>query len=88
MTDRRGSRPDDAVSQLTMEAKPVALSKAQAQAKTKWNTENLALRLGADFASAASAATLVAPLISIIDRYVLPRHRSGRSARAPQTYVC
>jgi len=35
---------------------------------TKWNTKNLALRLGADAVSAASAAVLVAPIISIIDR--------------------
>ncbi len=35
---------------------------------TKWNTENLALRLGADAVSAASAAVMVAPIISIIDR--------------------
>jgi hypothetical protein len=34
----------------------------------KWNTKNLALRLGADLISAASAAVLVAPIISIIDR--------------------
>ena len=34
----------------------------------KWNTKNLGLRLGADFLGAASAAVLVAPIISIIDR--------------------
>jgi hypothetical protein len=34
----------------------------------KWNTKNLALRLGADLVSASSAAALVAPIISIIDR--------------------
>ncbi len=34
----------------------------------QWNTKNLGLRLGADAASAACAAGLVAPLISIIDR--------------------
>lgn len=34
----------------------------------KWNTKNLALRLGADLVSACSAAALVAPIISIIDR--------------------
>ncbi|KAG4221337.1 hypothetical protein PC116_g30187 [Phytophthora cactorum] len=35
-----------------------------------WNTKNLGLRLGADFTSAACAASMVAPLISIIDRNV------------------
>ncbi len=39
-----------------------------AATKTKWNTKNLGLRLGADLISAASAAVLVAPVISIIDR--------------------
>ena len=34
----------------------------------KWNTKNLALRLGADLVSASAAAGLVAPIISIIDR--------------------
>jgi hypothetical protein len=36
----------------------------------QWNTKNLGLRLGADIASAASAASMIAPVISIIDRYV------------------
>jgi len=39
-------------------------------ASSRWNTKNLALRLGTDFISAASAAVMVAPIISIIDRYV------------------
>lgn len=37
-----------------------------------WNTKDLALRLGVDFASAASAGALTCPLITIIDRFVLP----------------
>jgi hypothetical protein len=36
-----------------------------------WNTKNVGLRLCADAVSAASAAVLVAPLVSIIDRYVV-----------------
>lgn len=36
--------------------------------KNTWNTKNLTSRLGADFLSAASAASMVAPLIAIIDR--------------------
>ncbi|KAK4126449.1 hypothetical protein N657DRAFT_643234 [Parathielavia appendiculata] len=43
----------------------------------KWNTKNLAFRLGADFISAASAAVLVAPIISIIDRSIM-ENASGR----------
>lgn len=39
--------------------------------KKIWNTEKLGLRLSSDLLSAASAASLVAPIISIIDRYVL-----------------
>jgi hypothetical protein len=34
-----------------------------------WNTKNLGLRLAADFISGASAATMVAPLITVIDKY-------------------
>lgn len=37
--------------------------------KKSWNTDRLALRLGSDVLSAASAGSLVAPLIAIIDRY-------------------
>lgn len=37
-----------------------------------WNTKNLSMRLGVDTISAASAAVMVAPLISVIDRYVYP----------------
>jgi hypothetical protein len=46
--------------------KPVA---AMENNTLKWNTKNLSWRLGADMVSAASAAVLVAPIISIIDRY-------------------
>ena len=41
--------------------------KTQNRKKT-WNAKNLGLRLGADAVSASSAAALVAPVISIIDR--------------------
>jgi hypothetical protein len=34
----------------------------------RWDTANLGLRISADFASAASAAALVAPIITVIDR--------------------
>lgn len=40
-----------------------------------WNTKNLLQRLATDAFSAASAAVMVAPLITIIDKCVPPRHR-------------
>lgn len=76
--DHDSGKPDDAVSQLEVgssEAHRLPLSSPQAgsqdgavKAESKWNTKNLALRMAADFVSAAAAASLVAPLISIIDR--------------------
>jgi hypothetical protein len=36
----------------------------------KWNTKNLGLRLASDFTAGASAACLVAPIITIIDKQV------------------
>lgn len=36
-----------------------------------WNTKNLGLRLATDFTAGFSAAVLVAPLITIIDKYVI-----------------
>ncbi|KAK0636679.1 hypothetical protein B0T17DRAFT_605328 [Bombardia bombarda] len=64
-----------AIATTTMEN---ADSKTHAS-ETKWNTKNLALRLGADLVSAASAAVLVAPIISIIDRSIM-ENASGRRA--------
>ncbi|KAI1079111.1 hypothetical protein F5B20DRAFT_179391 [Whalleya microplaca] len=46
-----------------------------------WNTKNLGLRLTADFASAACAASMVAPLISMLDRSIM-ENASGRSTLA------
>ncbi|TRX96629.1 hypothetical protein FHL15_002531 [Xylaria flabelliformis] len=47
----------------------------------RWNTKNLGLRLGADAASAACAASMIAPVISIIDRSIM-ENTSGRSTLA------
>lgn len=44
----------------------------------KWNTKNLGLRIAADCASAAAAASMVAPLIAIVDRSIM-ENASGRS---------
>jgi hypothetical protein len=41
----------------------------QQKPQQKWNTKNLGLRLAADALSATSAAILITPIISIIDRY-------------------
>lgn len=43
-------------------------SALETQAKA-WNTRNLGLRIGTDALAAASAGVLVAPIITIIDRY-------------------
>ncbi|KAI1468866.1 uncharacterized protein F4812DRAFT_424954 [Daldinia caldariorum] len=52
----------------------------------RWNTKNLGLRLGADLTSAACAASIVAPLIAIIDRSIMEnasgRNTLGNSLRA------
>ncbi|GJC78482.1 putative membrane protein [Colletotrichum liriopes] len=57
---------------------PLALAqKVDMEAKTTWNTRNLGPRLGADLFSAACAGTLVAPLVSIIDRSIM-ENASGR----------
>ncbi|OTB06294.1 hypothetical protein M426DRAFT_319035 [Hypoxylon sp. CI-4A] len=47
----------------------------------QWNMNNLGLRLGADVVSAASAASMVAPIIAIIDRSIM-ENASGRNTLA------
>lgn len=37
-------------------------------AVSKWNTDSLSWRVGADVASAASAAATICPIITVIDR--------------------
>lgn len=53
---------------LSLNSKPPT---TQIASKRTWNTENLGLRLSSDLLSAASAGALVAPVISIIDRYAV-----------------
>lgn len=65
------SAPGPAVPSTAAVAMPAAAEKPQQQ--QKWNTKNLGLRLAADAISAASAAILITPIISIIDRYAPPR---------------
>jgi hypothetical protein len=52
---------------MPLPSKP-AIAVAKSKLKEKWNTKNLGLRLGADVASAAAAASMVAPLIAVIDQ--------------------
>lgn len=77
MADRDTSKPAAPACQMELEPKKISLPKTQIERKdaapkveNKWNTKNLAFRWAADIASACCAAGLVAPLISIIDRYV------------------
>ncbi|KAF2124919.1 hypothetical protein P153DRAFT_251419, partial [Dothidotthia symphoricarpi CBS 119687] len=46
--------------------------------KREWNTEKLGLRMGVDALAAGSAATLIAPLITIIDKSII-ENASGRN---------
>ncbi|KAH6659420.1 hypothetical protein BKA67DRAFT_511672 [Truncatella angustata] len=61
-----------------MSTKPPT-EEVKAQLQKTWNTKNLGTRLAADFASAACAASMVAPLISIIDRSIM-ENASGRQS--------
>jgi hypothetical protein len=49
-----------------MPSKPAVEEKPQ----RTWNTKNIGLRLAADFASASAAASMIAPLIAVIDKFV------------------
>ncbi|KAJ8127856.1 hypothetical protein O1611_g5777 [Lasiodiplodia mahajangana] len=53
---------------VSTQQQPVEMARELSQ---QWNTKNLGFRLGADAASAACAASMIAPVISIIDRFVL-----------------
>ncbi|TGJ80142.1 hypothetical protein E0Z10_g8628 [Xylaria hypoxylon] len=72
---------------LPLDTKPVPVHiKQQAvempsKLSQQWNTKNLGLRLGADAMSAACAASMIAPVISIIDRSIM-ENASGRSTLA------
>ncbi|KAI0200027.1 hypothetical protein F4808DRAFT_174848 [Astrocystis sublimbata] len=60
------------------DAGPATGLPADRKPSQKWNTKNLGARLGADAVSAACAASMIAPLISIIDRSIM-ENASGRS---------
>ncbi|EOO01136.1 hypothetical protein UCRPA7_3422 [Phaeoacremonium minimum UCRPA7] len=78
---------DDKLSAVTPQFKlespaklPIPTPKIDMAAKLerKWNTKNLGLRLGVDAVAAASAAALIAPVVSIIDKSVM-ENASGRA---------
>lgn len=56
------------------EMKELVQETSQQQSKEikVWNTKNLGLRLASDIVSGGAAATMVAPLITIIDKFVVP----------------
>lgn len=51
-----------------MDVKTVPMT-AAAEEPQAWNTKNLGLRLATDAVSGFSAASMVAPLIAVIDKY-------------------
>ena len=84
--EARGAPPQlqlDAVKPAQLAASPALDQKTGSNVAAKWNTKNLASRLGADLVSAASAAILVAPIIAIIDRYALSLPHSQLQAQVP-----
>ena len=66
---------------LPSSSKSPAMSEKDAPAATKrdWNTSKLGLRIGVDAVSAASAGSLVAPIITMIDRGIM-ENASGRNS--------
>lgn len=75
MAEQDTNKSGHPVSQLEMESRrtkthipQVTRRDGATKAESKWNTKNLAYRMAADFVSAAAAASMVAPIISIIDR--------------------
>ncbi|UPK96690.1 hypothetical protein LCI18_007625 [Fusarium solani-melongenae] len=66
---------------LSGTATPEQSNTTTSSSSSTWNTKNLGFRVLADAASAASAASLVAPLIAIIDRSIM-ENASGRNTLA------
>ncbi|KAH6685950.1 hypothetical protein F5X68DRAFT_17778 [Plectosphaerella plurivora] len=56
---------------------PIPSPRLPEPAEKTWNTKNLGLRLGADALSAACAGTMVAPIVTMIDRSIM-ENASGR----------
>lgn len=69
--------PGVGISTPSMDVSSKTITRAQTLAEPLaepriWNTENLGFRLAADATAGFSAACMVAPVITIIDKYVLP----------------
>ncbi|TVY83097.1 putative membrane protein [Lachnellula suecica] len=69
-----GTKMEASTKTMTRSAKA---SEPAQEAKT-WNTKNLGLRLASDFVSGFAAATMVAPLITIIDKGIM-QNASGQA---------
>jgi hypothetical protein len=72
--DIKGAKPSGTDAKPPDSPDPVVVgaqttSQAPSQASI-WNTKNFGWRLGGDLTAAASAAVMVAPIITIIDKYV------------------
>jgi hypothetical protein len=70
-------------SKVDMDAKKKTMTQAPIVEPLKeprvWNTKNLGLRLATDFVSGVGAATMVAPLITIIDKGIM-QNASGQAS--------
>ncbi|OJD12757.1 hypothetical protein AJ78_06697 [Emergomyces pasteurianus Ep9510] len=74
-TSRLDSTP---VSSPTIQAPiPVGDSKLNSLSTSKWNTDSLGSRLAVDAASAAGAASLICPIITIIDKSIIEKAAKG-----------
>lgn len=80
MSEHDNRKPEHPVSQIqqldgtTLPKSQLSTDEKTTKPQSKWNTKNLFSRLASDVASAAAAASLVAPIISIIDRYRTSSH--------------
>lgn len=54
---------------FSLPPKVVVSGKMALPSTSKWNIADLGMRLGADVVSAATASIIVAPVITLIDRY-------------------
>lgn len=67
--------PSKTVTRASKVAEPLATE------QKKWDTKNLGLRLASDAVSGFAAASMVAPLITIIDKYTFSSFLFTRAQR-------
>ncbi|PGH06808.1 hypothetical protein AJ79_06450 [Helicocarpus griseus UAMH5409] len=71
-------RPEPVSSSPTITASRSSVGSKLASSSTKrWNTDSLGSRLAVDVASAAGAASLICPLITIIDKAIIEKAAKG-----------